>query len=241
MTKYFYDHDRDENIKRWFKEENGFFPIDRPSDIDRLLKDDDLIFIHTNDPSWWVKKATKSSEAEFVFMSRDPSGIKRGDDWPDNIHICRYPAHELQKYDQVRRFFEELSNKKTLWNLLVPEMKSHIIALCILCQGYLAANKHFLKDAKDQIMFNLPSGVKISEEKDFTRAQNWWKPVMGDDFTASKLNGQMESFAKEKNAAIRNLLADIIKIDKVLKKEEMEKFTEAVYHGYRQLKDSILS
>lgn len=134
MSHYYYDHSKSNTIKTWFETKKGFKPIENFSDIADMLEkekivDGDIIFLHAEgrDRLLLVEKAKKYPNVEFVLMSRNVSTIKKEKTWPDNLHLCKYSADKLEQFDKVKRFFQELSSGNRLWDLLVPDSKSHLL------------------------------------------------------------------------------------------------------------------
>lgn len=121
MGNYYYNHNSNFKIDKWFSDILKFTKIDNPSALDEEITRDVIYFVHATEHSWWVNKARACGyNVEFVFMSTDPK-FARGTDWPKNIHICGYPADRLGEFDRPKKFFDSLPQKR-LWELLIPEL-----------------------------------------------------------------------------------------------------------------------
>jgi hypothetical protein len=177
MNKYYFDHNNVVGISDWF-DSKGFTRIDSIlNEADLGFTDGDICFVHASNHVWWANVARKKNNVNFVFMSTDPI-FQRGLDWTDNIHICRFPADRISELDRPKLFFEGLNRNKYLWAFLLPDAKSHLIALSILCQGFLIANQSCLPD--DKKITNATSVIVPPEKIRKTWYLPWWEPVFDD-------------------------------------------------------------
>ncbi|MFQ5686052.1 MAG: hypothetical protein ACE5GV_05270 [Candidatus Scalindua sp.] len=138
--------------------------------------------------------------------------------------------------------------KKLIEESLKETQKSHLIALSILCQGYLAANEEHLKEEKKII--KLPEGISISKDKKGnTIKRDWWKPALGEDYKGDELKNELKTEDKLNDAI--ECLIEIIR-DKKVKKDGNEivyfvngeatdigGLTEKVNTAYGQLKNIL--
>lgn len=213
MANYFFNWTNDApSIDRWFKD-HGFIEIKDPLDIGDSIRlaTGDLVFVHATNHSFWIEKAQENQGIDFVFMSR-ASGFKREDKWPDNIHICKYPADKLEQFDKVKRFFQELSSGNRLWDLLIPDSKNHLIALSILCQGYLAAHggEGLGEEWKKLIETNSNLKQTVEAKKgDTLNKDEWWKKVLGEDDT--QIQGELDSVQNSWKKKVQDLINGIYK------------------------------
>ncbi len=239
MANYFFNWTNDApNIDQWFKDHH-FIKITAPLDIGYsiLLNEGDLVFVHATDHSFWIEKAQEHRSIDFVFMSR--ASINREDTWTDNIHICKYPADKLMESDRVKSFFSELLSGNRLWYLLVPDSKTHLTALSILCQGYLAA--HGVKESLngwDEVWNKLPDELKdkenlyqlVKEKINDTEELNWWTDAIDTE--------EAEKQLKEKgaNGAVEALLDAINKKNrKVFSGSDGIKIVESANKALREI------
>lgn len=94
-----------------------------------------------------------------------------------------------------------------MWDLLVPDSKAHLIALSILCQGYLAAHgaKDILK-GWDEVWNKLSENIRdeknpyqlVEDKRKNTEAKRWWKGALGAD--QAKILKELNATAIGKNA-----------------------------------------
>lgn len=162
------------------------------------IADDDVIILHANDirenkdSRDKLKKLLNEKKIKIYFFTNDTS---RGDNIED------FSGHIVYTWKEIEDSYPQLPP---------PDKKSkpHLIALSILCQGYLAANEEHLED-KDKII-KLPEGITISEvKKENTRISDWWEPALGDNYNAKDLNKELETVDKNKK---KNGIEDLIKI-----------------------------
>lgn len=246
MTNYYYDHKKITALKEWFENvENKFLPITQWSDFTDdtvLLNAGDILFAHVDGRmrNELLEKAIKQDQVDFVLMSRDINTLKREASWPQNIHLCRYPVHELSKHDRTKQFFVELSSGKRLWNLLIPDSTPNLIALAILCQGYIAAHAE-LSDTKidirralermgwDRVPPELQKKVK-EKQKDVMEA-SWWQ-VFGDNAALwETIKSEWDEGWTEDG--------DVAQLVKMISSETAMDNTEAVVKAYLQLSSKL--
>ena len=157
-------------------------------------------------------------------------------------------ASDLNITEALKKYIAT-SSKDDFFKLVLDIARPHLIALSILCQGYLAANEECLEDEKKII--KLPEGISISEyKKGNTRTRDWWMPALGANFEGNELNKELETVDKDKDV-IKRLMKIIenkkdekgniyFENDKLLDKKvnsKIEKFTDIVNAAYGQLKD----
>ncbi len=220
MNKAYFDWRNIKAIKTFFENYN----FDNITSINQI-NNYDLIFIHTGNNDVWKKKAKDNSDKQFVFIN---TVTIKGEHDSDNIHYCLYPADKLKDYKKAIDFFEKLENEVD-WSLLQPEpIKTHLIALSILCQGYLAAN------APKKI--RLLKEVAVTNKK-LTLQKDWWKPALGDDYKEDKLDKELETITKNIEdikliEEIRNKKSQYFDDGNNLKSEYIKIFTEIVNKSF---------
>ena len=98
-----------------------------------------------------------------------------------NHEVARFAVSPSQATFEALRQFP--LNKK---------QKPHLIALSILCQGYLAVHEKI----------DLPEGISISEDKKGnTIKRDWWKPALGDVINERKRVNESEIYEQLKVAS----------------------------------------
>lgn len=185
MTNYYYDKDDIENITIFF-EEHDFISIDDLSDIALSVTDGDIVFAHTDaeGEEIIIQAAEKFTKADFVFMSREPSilNININSLWPANIHICKYPAHNLNNYERVKLFFDNIVQRK--WQLLIPqEYPKDLVAAYLLLiaerEGLVVNeldNTGLWKDAGKQFNEEAKKRNIIIEDDTLIPSEGWNHP-----------------------------------------------------------------
>lgn len=106
--------------------------------------------------------------------------------------------------------------------LCASKSYSHLIALSILCQGYLAAHgdddsinklSDELKRGVQDLIKGLPDGLKktvqTEDNKNKTKGKSWWTSALGDD--DSKIQGELEAVqnGEEYKTKVQNLITAI--------------------------------
>jgi len=113
--------------------------------------------------------------------------------------------------DNFEQEFKKLI-ESSLKNLLTP----HLIALSILCQGYLAANKEYLND--EERIIKLPEGISIPKgKKENTRRREWWEPALGKECKGNELNKELETVDADKDKK-----HDIVCLMKIIRDEKVK-------------------
>lgn len=88
--------------------------------------------------------------------------------------------------------------------ILSKIQKPHLIALSILCQGYLAAHgEERFKISDDKLQ------EKAENNKDTTELQNWWKPALGKNTEGKELYSELETVDENKKKDIKCLIKKI--------------------------------
>ncbi len=86
---------------------------------------------------------------------------------------------------------------KLIQEYLKKKAKPHLIALSILCQGYLAAHWEEIYNSKKECLSGLKTWDsllrelrdKVKANKDMTAGQGWWKPAFADVFEEVEKDG----------------------------------------------------
>ena len=220
MANYFFNWTSDApSIDQWFHGHH-FRKITDPLDIGDsiLLTGGDLVFVHATDHSFWIETAQKHSTIDFVFMSR--ASINPEDPWLDNIHICKYPADKLIESDRVKKFFQELALGRRLWNYLLPDSTTHLLALSILCIGYLATHSDNQSEPVSLALFQMGWDKIKKDERNrlcnvdtnkrhnainITETSGWWHAIF-DGVTKRKLH---EILAEEYGSKLPNEILNL--------------------------------
>jgi len=169
-----------------------------------------------------------------------------------------------QELNQSNRYEHliELCNRSLIYRcsvkLPIIIVKSYLIALSILCQGYLTAhwedigndNKDNLSGLRtwDTLDDNIKNTVKSNKRK--TEGQDWWKPAFEDVFEKSGDKNAMKQNAEFERTSICNELKSIGKECKeigaiealfnVIKEVNGQKLdTEAVIAAYSCIKELL--
>lgn len=142
-------------------------------------------------------------------------------------HQSPYHAVETFMFDVCKNNENNFESefKKLIEYSLKKNSKPHLIALSILCQGYLAAHGGNGLDGWKNLPENLRKIVQSKGNKKKTEERSWWKSALGDNYNAKDLNKELETVDKEKNQeSIKsiNCLIDIIKDGKVNNKDGTE-------------------
>lgn len=141
--------------------------------------------------------------------------------------------------------------QKMIDHYLLTIPKPHIIALSILCQGYLAA--HGKKDSLrgwEDVCNNLPHNLKGEnfqlKTKSKTEEKDWWEPALEADFNGEKLVKELKTMDKDKKAIeclikiIKNKKDENSKLyfddkGKIVNGGMTQKFTGKVTEAYENL------
>lgn len=122
--------------------------------------------------------------------------------------------------------------EKVLFENIATRSKPHLVALFILCQGYLAANIDYIPDPQYKSKFQV---IKISNKQvEKTHNQTWWAPAVGNDYLAKEVNKELEANKGDKN----KVSALITAINK--NKSSTATFIKIVYDAYIEIKDNKL-
>lgn len=124
---------------------------------------------------------------------------------------------------------------------LLKKAKPHLIALYILCEGYLAAHDEGLSGWND----NLKNLLKIEGAKDKTEKKDWWKPALGDDLQGKEIESELNVVSEclegfiGSNGPIRS--DDYFQVNDentpfVLKDEKIEDFNSIIKQVLESLK-----
>lgn len=139
-----------------------------------------------------------------------------------NIRFFRHIGDDVESKWDIPAFVSAVLDKKEkAFDYLVRKPKSHLIALSILCQGYLA-----VKDP-DKIKFT--NKIDLTN-KDINIPVNWWEPAFspGDVFENTDVSKEIKALGEDAPAGITNLF---------IKKKEPT--ADLVFEAYKSLSEIL--
>lgn len=167
----------------------------------------------------------------------------------ENLIDCKPFNHDGTK--PIEKFMKNISLNETDYSiefakLIEESLKKdtpHLIALSIICQGYLAA--HGRKDILsgwDDVWKKLPNDLKDVgfqlKTKSKTEEKGWWKPALGTNLDGKSLIEELE--ALDKAAEFKTLKENNDKsVLDALVSEDKRKLMNLVPKIYKFLKDEV--
>lgn len=157
-------------------------------DID--TKEYDLIFLHINndEAASFFNSLTNEQKDKIILFSTD--AILKSSDF---AWCAEYPfMGKMSNWNSFKRLNwhnikDEMSLNEIIKALTSPK-NTHIIALSILCQGYLSAHGK---------IEGLPDSLKkIAQENQSQVNQAWWMPALGEELKGEELIKELEALNK---------------------------------------------
>ena len=229
-----------------------------------LVHDQDIITFIDDHEGVKIDSAPKEWSVIIAFNSAGVKHSPKKHAFNKNGFVCKFYSFgihppqrtplDVDEWKKVLLFAAELSGQdktieqvinsipKDIKHILCPPHSiNHLIALSILCQGYLAAH-----DVEEFSVSDSGLQKKAVENQEKTEVKDWWKPALGEDYKGKALNEELEARDEEKkdaNKAINDLTNIISKDDNAyfdngkLKDEDciIAKFTDRVNAAYGQL------
>jgi hypothetical protein len=231
--------DKKDHKREWPDKIEGI-DIVRVDSLDKRTEGDILLYVlHFTD----FDNLQKTGNGLGVFVDTNPNWPTNvlwytGGGIPEDIKLTGHKykikvPHNIKKDDN---FFKSLSalineiNKKGIseevWKVLYPS-NTHLVALSILCHGYLAAHGETANlNGWKEVWEDLPKNVKddkcqlTKEKRDMTEERKWWYPALGKEYKSKYLKNELETVGEEKKDY------KIIKIIEDKKDEEENVFFE---------------
>jgi hypothetical protein len=225
------------------------------------------VFLHLGDPTqrygnegsldFYVTKLKKKRVAVIAYTGSPDAakcpqpevfwGMFDNEIWHRYMHGIN-DARDLN----LKLFFEVWAKKPEgppPLHLLTVFGRPHLIALLILCQGYLAAHGTIsvLRDWK-KLWENVPEDVKdkdnphqlVRQKRDQTERKDWWKPALGADYKGSELKEEL-SISEGDKEDIGSLLQEIQFLTEGDNHEgsKVKEFTAKVSQAFTSMKGLI--
>ena len=154
---------------------------------------------------------------------------------------------ELNQKWNIKTFIDAVvKDKQNPFDYLARKIPSHLIALSILCQGFLAAhgkkdNLHEWVSVWENLSNDLKDGDYQLGTKSKTEGRGWWEPALGNNYRGEKLENEL--LDSKKSDKIINELTAFIRENKnemlITDIQQRENFTNLVNEAYKNITEIL--
>jgi len=186
-----------------------------------------LAFVHTGDQTDntmhdWLNVSNGQGKRYVIFLS-SASIADRNINSKTIYCLNRSITEFLSDTVRVDEFKKSCEKGEPDWGILAPLRNSYLIALAILCQGYLAAHKG------TDLYNKLPEKIrdKVKEKANTTEQLSWWEIITKSD----DINKEIEALSEDEEGTktkIHQLVSDLQKHTKEKKSIAKEDLSSLV-------------
>lgn len=235
-----------------------FLPLEKPF----------ILFIHTsnkcfcryvkqffaNDNNCWIVCYSGDDTADSYEALREKHPSKKNIKFFPHISPSISSEALNHKWD-IKAFIEAvITSRPNPFDCLERKGTPYLIALSILCQGYLVDNFYQLNNgAKEDLKHLNEISAKVTV-KGLSLQKDWWKPALDNDFMVTELIkelGMVNENDRDDNDRIDGLVTALINCDNFaidekkeysLKKEKISDFTnDKVLPAYKAVSEILKS
>lgn len=217
--------------------------ISEKNAITFVVEEYDFIFLHINNEEIksFVENLEENMKDKLILFS---TGNNPGDQFSVNYPflegIGNWESFKKLNWNNVRMPLDREALLKRL-----KQRYTHLIALSILCHGFLVAhgekdNLHEWVSVWENLSSNLKEGDYQLKTKSKTEERGWWKPALENNYSGDEL--KKELFNSNKSEKI-NVLIDFIRDSKnemlITNTQQGETFTILVNEAYENLSEIL--